>query len=95
MLEQVLLAAQRQSVRNEIVGGKLNSKLTSKEIRKVAPLSETVRKLFSERVEKREISGRGAVAIWRVALTLSDLDDHSEISEIHMSRAFDFREEIS
>ncbi len=93
MKECVAVARERQLIRN--ADKILNGQLSSTALPHVAPLSPSVELFFRERVEKREVSGRGATAIWRVARTLADIDDVPDISELHMSRAFDFREELS
>lgn len=95
MTGRVHFALSRARQRNEPVGVVYNGRLNSSMLHEVAPLSSRIETFFRERVEKREISGRGATAIWRVARTLADLDDVADIDELHMSRAFDFREEMS
>ncbi|HMS24817.1 MAG TPA: YifB family Mg chelatase-like AAA ATPase [Acidimicrobiia bacterium] len=95
MSARITQAIERQHARNADVGVVYNARLNSMQLAQVVPLSRSVEMFFRERVEKREISGRGATAIWRVARTLADLDDTADITELHMSRACDFREEIA
>ena len=95
MCERICIAIERQKNRNSDINLIKNSRLTSSMLSELAPLSNPVAMLFRNQVEKREVSGRGATAIWRMARTIADLDDSPEINEIHMSRAFDFREEIA
>lgn len=95
MHEKVSLARQRQLDRFADQTHLLNRQLQGSMLASFAPLTPSIDTFFRERIEKREISGRGANAIWRVARTLADLDDQNDIDELHMSRAFDFREELS
>lgn len=98
MSRLITIARKRQKKRNSTIGVFQNARLHSTELATVSPLKKSVERFFRQRVEKREISGRGATAIWRVAQTLSDLDEDNnsgDISELHISKAFDFREEIS
>ena len=45
-------------------------------------------------ITTRELSARGASAIWRLSRTIADIDDEENIEEIHVNSAFNFREEI-
>jgi magnesium chelatase family protein len=74
--------------------GKVNSRLSSNELADVCPLNKSTDRYFRSLVEKREVSGRGATAIWRVARTLADLDEENDIDDIHIMRASEMREEI-
>jgi magnesium chelatase family protein len=94
MREKIYSAFQRQIVRNEKVGVLNNASLSSPMLKAICPLNSAAEKLFTERVIKREFSARGATAIWRLARTMADLSDKENIEDEHVSRAFDFREEI-
>lgn len=94
MKDRICLARERQNTRNITFGSVLNSRLNSNEIREIVSLDSQQEKFFKEKLEKREISGRGATAILRLSRTLADLDDEEKISDLHLARAFDFREEV-
>lgn len=94
MREKIYMAFSRQVARNEKVGVINNVSLTSPMLKAICPLDVAAKTLFDERVIKREFSARGASAIWRLARTIADLEDKEKINEEHISRAFDFREEI-
>ncbi len=91
MKRKVQAARKIQLERNE---GKLNSRLSSSDLRKYTPLSKKSNEFFKDILNKREISARGATSIWRVARTIADINQNEEISELDLSNAFDFREEI-
>jgi magnesium chelatase family protein len=90
MKEKVLTAQSRQRARQMAS----NAHLSSAELAEVSPLSRDVALLYRELIEKREVSGRGATAIWRVARTLADVDDREHVNELDITTAFDLREEI-
>lgn len=85
---------ERQIYRNEKIGITYNAHLTSPMLKVLCPLKANVQKLFNEMITTRELSARGASAIWRLSRTIADIDDEENIEEIHVNSAFNFREEI-
>ncbi len=94
MKSRVKNASQRQLSRNSEFGITCNAQLSSPILKEYFVLKDGLDLYLKEHIEKREISGRGATAIWRVARTIADLNDVNDINELHLSQAFDLREEI-
>ena len=94
MKARVSAAIERQIKRNTKFDIKYNAQLSSSLLKEHFEFKAGLDSYFKERIEKREVSGRGATAIWRVARTIADLDNSNDICEIHLSQAFDVREEI-
>lgn len=90
MKERVAIAHSRQMHRQ----GKHNSRLSSCELETYGTLTSSTRTRYNEMIRLREVSGRGATALWRVARTLADCDDRECISEEDIESAFNFREEL-
>ena len=94
MREKISNGFERQIYRNEKIGITYNAHLTSPMLKVLCPLKANVQKLFNEMITTRELSARGASAIWRLSRTIADIDDEENIEEIHVNSAFNFREEI-
>lgn len=54
-----------------------NSMLPGAELEHIAPLESSARELFERCLRTGRLSARGVRRIWRVALTIADLDGHS------------------
>jgi magnesium chelatase family protein len=72
--------------------GCVNSELTADALDKFAPLTSGAASLLRHHVERSRLSGRGYHRIRRVARTVSDLRDQSElVEEVHIAVALALR----
>ncbi|MGH7157004.1 MAG: YifB family Mg chelatase-like AAA ATPase [Candidatus Saccharimonadales bacterium] len=70
---------------------RFNSSMNNKEIREIAHLSETAKKLLDAAAEKLDISARSYVRAVKVARTIADLDNSAGILPVHISEALQYR----
>lgn len=61
--------------------------MTNREISKYAPLSPEVKNLLSQAADRLSLSARSYLKIIKVARTIADLDDETDISLAHISEA--------
>ena len=91
MREQVLRARQVQAERFGERGAKLNSRMSSRQLRRYAPLSPECRSLLQSAMDEFGLSARAHDRILRVARTIADLDGSEPIREGHLSEAINYR----
>jgi magnesium chelatase family protein len=58
------------------------------------PLGPAAQATWRELSEERMLSARGAARVWRVARTLADLDDRSEVTSADVELAATLRDEV-
>lgn len=95
MREKVFRAYEIQKKRFRETSLENNSQMKSKDIKEIAPLKNDVEELLVTTCETREISYRGSIAISRVARTIADLEASNDVTQTHLLKALDMREEIA
>jgi len=92
--ERVEAARKRQLQRTghpNGITGRPNSALSSREVENVCVLDDAGRALLHRAMEKLRLSARAYHRILKVARTIADLDDQSEIQVAHVSEAIGYR----
>jgi magnesium chelatase family protein len=91
MRDQVLRAraAQRERFGKESI--RLNSRMTSRQMRKFCVLQQESQSILQTAMEELGLSARAHDRILRVARTLADMDGTSEIQTSHLVEAIGYR----
>jgi len=71
--------------------GKLNGKLSQKEVKKYIVLDEKVEEFLKIGAKKFKMSGRGINRVLKVSRTIADLKNNSKINIEDVAEAFQFR----
>jgi len=87
--ERVLRARDRQRERRP--QGPLNGALTGPQLRR-EPLAAAGQTLLEAAAERLQLSGRAIHRVLRVARTIADMDESSQIGEAHVAEALQYRE---
>ncbi len=74
---------------------KTNSEMNVKELTNIIKLSEKVRNLLDSSAEKLELSARAYHRIIKIARTIADLENETEIKENHILEAIQYRPRIN
>ncbi|MBA3816377.1 MAG: ATP-binding protein, partial [Parachlamydiaceae bacterium] len=88
--ERVRIARQRQYQRHNAT--KINSQLSTRELRQHGPLSFECHEILRQAVDGFGISARACDRLVRVALTIADLEDSPHIKPEHLMEALAFRQ---
>lgn len=88
--ERVKKARQRQHQRFR--GPKINSQMSSREIRQFCPLSQECHEILRQAVDEMGISARACDRLIRVSLTIADLAECPNVNEEHLMEALAFRQ---
>jgi magnesium chelatase family protein len=91
MREQVSRARQVQRQRFGPDSHRLNSRMTSRQLRKYCPLSEEGRGLLKTAMDELGLSARAHDRILRVARTIADLEGSAEIRPGHVIEGISYR----
>jgi magnesium chelatase family protein len=91
MRDQVLRARQAQRRRFGPDSHRLNSRMTSRQLRKFCVLNEQGRGLLKNAMEELGLSARAHDRILRVACTIADLEGADSIQPSHLSEAINYR----
>jgi len=70
---------------------KLNCALSKKDLEKLAPLDSSCELFLESASEKLALSMRSLIKVWRVALTISDLEGSDKITKEHLAEALSYR----
>jgi magnesium chelatase family protein len=88
---KVAAARDRQQARC----GKVNSKLTTRELSEHCRLDRNCRRLVAQARAKLSLSARGVHRVLRVARTIADLASAVEIAPMHLAEAIQLRREVN
>jgi magnesium chelatase family protein len=91
MREQVSRARQVQRQRFGADSHRLNSRMSSRQLRKHCGLDEEGKNLLKSAMEELGLSARAHDRILRVARTIADLDGSADIKPAHVSEAINYR----
>lgn len=91
MREQVNLAREKQSLRFGKSNFMLNSRMNSKQVRKHCVLNKESKSLLQIAMENLGLSARAHDRILRMARTIADLEEASEILAPHLIEAISYR----
>jgi magnesium chelatase family protein len=91
MREQVQRARQAQKERFGADSHRLNSRMTSRQLRRHCVLDEEGRALLKSAMDELGLSARAHDRILRVARTIADLEDSRDIQPGHVSEAINYR----
>ncbi len=68
-----------------------NSEMSTKDVKKVCPLSSTCRTMMMSAVTSMKLSARSYFKVIKIARTIADLSSEKEISTIHLAEALQYR----
>jgi len=90
---RVQKARQIQIQRSQKLFGKIiaNGLLAKEELEKIAPLSQRVKGILEQAVDKLDLSMRGYLKVLRLARTIADLEGILEINQGHIAEALQYR----
>ncbi len=91
MRQQVMKSREVQRRRFGPDSNRLNGRMTSKQLRKYAPLDAEGRTLLQTAMDSLGLSARAHDRILRVARTIADLEGTAEIKPSHLSEAISYR----
>jgi magnesium chelatase family protein len=91
MREQVNRARAAQRRRFGEGNYRLNSRMSSRQLRKFCPLDEECRNLLKTAMDELGLSARAHDRILRVARTIADLEASEAIGPAHLSEAINYR----
>jgi magnesium chelatase family protein len=91
---RVATAVARQRVRLRDTPWQRNAHIPAGALERYLALDDVARDAWVDQCEVRRLTGRGAARIRRVARTIADLDDATEISALHVDRAAWMREDL-
>lgn len=86
--ERVITARKIQTVRS---GGTINAQMTPEQTRTHCHLGALEQELLIQAMEKQRLSARSYDRILKVARTIADLDQATEITLVHLSEAIAYR----
>ncbi len=87
--QRVTAARQRQAVR--IADSRLNSQLTSSEIKKHCHLNDDTEQFLNKAYHSMQLSARSLMSVLKVGRTIADLADSHEIELQHIAEALQYR----
>ncbi len=90
--DRVCRALDRQTERYRDACFSTNSELPSQELSKYCQLSRDCSRLMDQANRRLRISMRSMVRIQRIARTIADLDDESQIKEAHLLEAIHYKQ---
>ena len=84
---RVIAARQKQEARQ----GCPNAQLSRQQIEQHCPLDKKQNEMMSKAVERMNLSARGYYRVLKVARTIADIENHSDILSQHLSEALAYR----
>jgi magnesium chelatase family protein len=91
---RVEVAFERQRARYADWPWSQNAHVAAGAVTRLLPLGADADEVWRELIAERQLTGRGATRIRRVARTLADLDDSAGITGDHLDRAAAMREDV-
>jgi magnesium chelatase family protein len=91
---RVAAAVARQRVRLRATGWRRNAHIPAGGLERYTALPDDARAAWIDLCEQRQLTGRGAARVRRVARTIADLDDRAEISTDDIETAGWMREDM-
>ena len=91
MRQQVMTAREAQRERFGRDSHRLNSRMTSRQLRRYCVLNEEGRNFLKEAMDNLGLSARAHDRILRVARTIADLDGSADIRPGHVVEAINYR----
>ena len=92
--EQVINARKIQTERFTEEKIYTNSQMRNKQVKKYCKLDPETERLLRLAVEKHDLSARSYFRLIKVARTIADLEDSSDIAVAHMAEALQYRQQI-
>lgn len=89
--EQVIKARMRQKERYQNSSALVNSRISSRELEELVPLSNEVKDLLRQSSLKLNLSPRSLHRLIKVARTIADLEDQSDLNTSHILEALQYR----
>jgi magnesium chelatase family protein len=91
MRDQVRRARQLQRQRFGPDSPRLNSRMTSRQLRRFCPLTDQCRSLLKSAMDELGLSARAHDRILRMARTIADLENSPDIQPQHVVEAIGYR----
>lgn len=92
--EVIRKAREKQKLRLKNSPASVNSRLSSRELEQLVPLSESVKELLKQSAAKLNLSPRALHRLIKVSRTIADLDEKDDIETKHLMEALQYRVKV-